>query len=263
MALRSMHIFIPTIGRIHNQMTLRNIPQAWLGRTTLVTAPSEVEALVKATGHTKVIGANVKGIGPTRQFICDYSHRNGLYPLMLDDDMTFCVRTGEGVKLGNASMNDTLAMLRWVENQIASGKYGMVGISARQGNNHILEPHRENTRINNAYAMDVGKMRACGARFDRLKVMEDFDVELTMLRAGIANVVTFHWAWNQKGSGAAGGCSTYRTAQVQDQAARELARVHHPFVTVVEKESKSGWDGMKTRTDVRIQWRKAWESANV
>ena len=29
------------------------------------------------------------------------------------------------------------------------------------------------------------------------------------------------------------------------------------FVKSLQKETKTGWEGMKTRWDVRVQWRKA------
>jgi hypothetical protein len=65
------------------------------------------------------------------------------------------------------------------------------------------------------------------------------------------------WAWNQRGSGAVGGCSGYRNNEVQTEAANELHRLFPDFVTVVTKKSKSSWQGMEERTDVRIQWKKA------
>jgi hypothetical protein len=96
--------------------------------------------------------------------------------------------------------------------------------------------------------------------FDRLKVMEDFDFTLTLLENGGRNAVTLDYVWNQTGSNQPGGCSDYRTAEVQAKAAKELAKLHPGVVKVVEKEviGKTSWGGMKTRTDVRIQWRKAY-----
>jgi hypothetical protein len=74
-------------------------------------------------------------------------------------------------------------------------------------------------------------------------------------------VVLNNWCNNQaEGSSADGGCSTYRTPELQAQAARLLAELHAPYVKVVEKETKTAWGG-GTRTDVMIQWKRARHNA--
>jgi hypothetical protein len=77
--------------------------------------------------------------------------------------------------------------------------------------------------------------------------------------------VLFEYCWNQRDSGATGGCSTYRTAEMQAEAARRLAELHPNFVKVVTKKSKdtsTSWKNMKERVDVIVYWRKALESAS-
>jgi hypothetical protein len=136
-----------------------------------------------------------------------------------------------------------------------------VGISSRNGNNRIEADYVDVARMNNAYAYDREAVLACGARFDRLKVMEDFDITLTLLEKGYPNRVTYEYAWGQRRSGDEGGCSLYRNDEMQREAALELARLHPGLVKIVEKESKEAWGGFEssTRTDVNIQWKKAFE----
>jgi hypothetical protein len=90
-----------------------------------------------------------------------------------------------------------------------------------------------------------------------MKVMEDFDVALSLLTKGYENAIINTVAHNQKGSGAVGGCSVWRTPQVQAQAALKLAELYPGIVKVVEKTTKTAWGG-GTRTDVTIQWKAAY-----
>jgi hypothetical protein len=87
--------------------------------------------------------------------------------------------------------------------------------------------------------------------------MEDFDVTLQLLRLGYANIVLAQWVHNQRGSGASGGCSTYRTMDMQAKAAKGLAKLHAPFVNVVYKQTSHAWGG-QARQDVVIAWKKAY-----
>ena len=72
------------------------------------------------------------------------------------------------------------------------------------------------------------------------------------------NVCLNEWVHNQGGSGSAGGCSTYRTPEIQAEAAHKLHEHHRPFVKVVKKTTKTAWGGGE-RTDVIVQWKKAYK----
>jgi hypothetical protein len=140
-------------------------------------------------------------------------------------------------------------------------RYPAVGISARQGNQHKEEDIVECTRMMNAYAFNTEVLKNNNIRFDKTKVMEDFHVTLSLLELGYKNAVIYSHCWNQRSSGAAGGCSTYRTPKMQADAANQIAKLHAPFVKVVTKESKSSWKGMEERTDVIIYWKKCFEAS--
>jgi len=112
----------------------------------------------------------------------------------------------------------------------------------------------------NAYMYDVAQLRSLGVIMGRLRVMEDFDLTIQLLRMGKPNAVIYQYCWNQSGSNADGGCSQYRTLEMQAQAAHQLAKLHSGFVKVTEKQSKN-WKGMVTRTDVIVYWKKAYESS--
>lgn len=256
-----MKIYIPSMGRPYNQVTLKNIPKKWRKTTCLVVPQKEYEEYSSVAEEYNVSivcpPKNIKGIAKTRQYILDVCNERTC--LMLDDDMDFCYREDMGSpKLTTIDNdNDMNKMLSIIERLLK--KHPMVGISARQGNNHIDEEVRIASRMMNAYAFDVPVLRKLGIKFGRLEVMEDFDVTLQLLERGIANAVIYKYCWNQRRSGAKGGCSSYRTAEMQESAAKKLKTLHPDFVEVVEKNSKSAWNGMEVRTDVKIQWRKAYE----
>lgn len=207
-----------------------------------------------------IMGLKREGIGPTRQWIVENC---GGRVLMLDDDLDFFVRRKDDhTKLIKASPADISRMLTAVHS--ALDRYAHVGIAVREGANRDTRPIIENTRLLRALAYRTDVMLKHKVRFDRSPVMEDFDVALQLLELGYPSACINGWAQDQPGSNTAGGCSTYRTSEVQAQGATTLAKLHPDFVTVVEKPplKSGGWDG-KPRLDVRIQWKKAFESAGV
>jgi hypothetical protein len=147
------------------------------------------------------------------------------------------------------------AMFEAIERELDD--HPLVGVASREGANRNTEKRIFNTRILRVLAYRTDTMRQHGIRFDRVPVMEDFDVALQLLGNGYQNVVLNDWAHNQEGSGLKGGCSTYRTMEMQAQAAHELARLHPGVVRVVQKSTKTAWGG-GTRTDVIVAWKQAY-----
>lgn len=251
-----LKILIPSMGRAEagKQVTLRQLVKAGV-HTTLVVPPQEFKAYWKRFQRfADVVECNETGIGATRAWI--FRKWSDKRILMLDDDMYFYRRVSMDkptlVRLGDKGIH---VMLARIEELLK--KYLMVGISARQGNNHVDEEFVTNARSMNAYAFDVPKIFEVGIKFGRVPVMEDFDITLQLLRNGYSNAVLYRYCWNQVGSNEVGGCSSYRTAEMQAAAAHRLKELHPDFVTVVQKKTKATWQGMQTRTDVRIAWQKA------
>ena len=91
--------------------------------------------------------------------------------------------------------------------------------------------------------------------------MEDFDVTLSLLELGYPNRITYKYAWGQGRSGDDGGCSLYRTSEMQKNAAIRLAEFHPRTVKVVNKRSKTKWGGLdsEVRVDVIVNWKKAFK----
>lgn len=256
-----MQIYIPTLRRNETQITLRSLPQEWHANTTLVVDKDDGVVIPGKPKAVKILVCPDRGIGKVRQFIVD-SHdvkKYGPAVLMLDDDLRFFIRRLDDrtkfLKATETDIGDCFALLASEMGGFAHG-----GIVAREGGNRVKNDVVHNTRLLRALAYDVSILRKVGARFDRLPVMEDFDVSLQLLRAGYPSIGLAAWVQDQTKSNAPGGCSTYRTLDVQAEGARGLAKLHAPFVTVLEKTTKTAWGGA-TRTDVRVSWGKAYASS--
>jgi len=250
-----LSVFIPTRGRTAYVPISAEETQRFSDiKPTIVCPLNEV-------GHYsrrwRAVGCPVDGIGPTRQWIIETSPTNGV--VMLDDDLYFSYRPNpETTKLER--VKDLRPMFSWISDQLDAG-FIHGGISARQGNQHIPFNSTDCIRVNNAHFFDRDAYLKQNIRFDVTPVMEDFYVTLSLLLRGFPNRVLYRYCWSQRASGFKGGCSIYRTKELQAAAAEQLFSLFPNFVTVVEKESTSGgalFAGV--RKDVNIAWLRAWEA---
>lgn len=253
-----MRIYIPSRGRAHLVRTWKNLPPDH--GAVMVVPPAETKDYRDA--GFMVLPCPAKGIGPTRQWIVDqHDLREGKQILMLDDDLEFFERRDDDpTKVAKASTLSLKRMLKRVQAISKVTAHG--GIATREGCNRNVDTVIPDTRCLRALFYDVAAMRKHSVRFDRVPVMEDFDVALQLLRLGYHSATVNQWVQDQPGSNTAGGCSLYRTAEVQAKGARGLAKLHPDFVTVVEKPAlkSGGWNG-EPRLDVRVQWKKAFNNA--
>ncbi len=257
--MSDFRIYIPTAGRADKQMTLKFIQetsQDLLDRTVLVVPVNEIGTYADLHGmEVDIIGCPEKGIANTRQWIVENSQSNLLF--QLDDDMVFFKREELGTKLARCTTEEFEHLFNelcdWLK------EYPLVGVSARQGNNHVEEDFRTATRQMNFHGINRQYFLDNNIKMNSLQVMEDFHTVLSLLTSGVANKVMYDYCWNQRGSGADGGCSTYRDNDLQSDCATDLAMEFPDFVTTVIKKSKSSWQGMQERTDVRVQWKKAYQ----
>lgn len=257
-----MDIIIHTLGRatLAEQHTLRQLLAAGI-KPTLVVQDQEFGEYAWYDGPVYRLPPYIKRLAETRDYIIhDMLGSNEV--VFLDDDLHFAVRRDDdATKFRQPEPEDIRQMFKEIDSMLR--RHSHVGIGAREGGNRVTEPYLYNTRIMRvlAYRRDVLKKECI--TFTPLVVMEDFHVNLQLLRAGYDTVVCNDWVSNQAGgSDAAGGCSTYRSSEVQTASAHLLAEKHRGFVRVVEKTTKGAWGG-GTRTDVVIQWKKARASGDA
>jgi hypothetical protein len=265
-------IYIPTLRRVNNQITYRFLPSDIQKKTTLVVDHSE-RGRYPAHMRTLVCPPRCDHIGKVRQFIVDQHDVARLGPklIMLDDDLNFSRRCDEGGgPMATRKRRDTRTlflsmrpgdwetMFRQIEKLLDDHVHVAVRHREMAQDEHDVEYC---VRALRALAYDVRELRRLKVRFDRMTVMEDFDVTLRLLRMGHPNAVISTFVQNQRASGSPGGCSTYRTMETQKQGALALARAHPDFVKVVTKQTKAiAWNAQE-RMDVEIQWKKAYLSS--
>jgi len=268
-----MLIAIPSSGRYdcNQQVTLRNFISMESKRHVVLCVPETERRRYNSNVFAEVIGrpirltvANVpashSGISYTREWILTElaAQHKERYVMMLDDDMDFSYRPDMSSPALETIKDPKLfeSMFVLLEQWLAEG-FIHVGLSARQRNNYCSTAYCDATRMMNAYAYDVDALQALGVDIGRNLVMHDFDLTLQLLRKGYPNRVSYQYVWNQRGSNALGGCSSYRTAKVQKASALQLKEDHPDFVTVVTKTANSVWKDMEERSDVNVQWKKA------
>ncbi len=252
-----MDIFICTHGRQDRQITYKELPREIRERTTLVIQEREVHWWKEKWEDYNflVLPTHITTIGPTREYLVN---NYGPKICMLDDDIVFATRRDdEPTKFVPSSMQDIVNLFRGIEEEL--DHHAHVGVSHREGANRNTEPHLYNSRYMRilAYRTDILR-KEC--EYGRVVVMEDFDINLQLLKKGYKSILINNYVHNQGGSDTSGGCSTFRTPKVQTETAYEMARLHDPFVKAVKKQTKTSWGGGE-RTDVIIYWKKAFASA--
>jgi hypothetical protein len=194
-----------------------------------------------------------KGIGNKRHYLV--SNSPDPHVVLMDDDLVFAARRqDERSKFSPATHSDMEDMFTAIEYSLLAG-WAHGAVAMREGGNRDTDEFRFNSRALRCHFYHAGLYNEHGIRFDRMEFMEDFDVTLQFMEAGHPNIILNEWVHNQSGSNTSGGCSQTRTLEKQGEAAEELARLHAPFVKVVEKTTKGSWGG-GTRKDVTIYWKK-------
>ena len=269
----SMAIYVPSLGRSNDigWGVPRFASPALRARLIYVVPEGEGEKYREALDHAntkypglapaQVLECPERGIAKTRLWIGAHAHGTGFGKfLMLDDDIWFYTRkTSDKENLDYSRPEQVDEMISAVEAHLED--YGHVGISAREGNNRLgvggPDLRAENTRTLRALAYRTMDFLEC--EHGRVEVMEDFDVNLQLLERGIPNCNLAYWSQGQRQTNAPGGCSVYRSHEVQDASARRLAELHPGVVRLREKKNKSGGE-FGHRTEVTIMWKKAYEN---
>ena len=257
-----MQVFVMSRGRARRELQATAQFLGYVGVPfTFVVYPDEKKQYERLGFNAIVDGSysGPKGIGPKRDYVI-HELSKGAPVLMLDDDLKFFVRrTDDPTKFRDGTPEEFQGMLRKIARNVTSGRFPLVGIASREGGNRNTEEYLYDTRTMRVLAYDSKVLIENNIRFSEIPVMEDFHVALSLLKLGHHNLVLNGYCHNQFGSGLEGGCSTYRTPEVQAEAAHRLAELHPGLVKVVQKETKGAWGG-GARTDVVISWKKAFNA---
>lgn len=251
-----MNIVIHTYGRPDTQKTWDKLPDKIKKLTSLVV--QERERLLYKGYPIIVLPKKVRGLSPTRQWLID--NNNGRKLCMMDDDITqFAVKTKDN-KLVTAS--DSQIELMFIRFANILDNLAHCGVPYRQLNRidyGVL--YSECTRMMSLLCYDTRMLKKYGCRFDRVMLKQDFDMTLQLLEKGFKNRLLMRYAINVSSpQNNKGGVTEYRTDKANTEAAYRLQELHPKFVKVVKKETKTSYGGGE-RTDVTIQWKKAYASS--
>ena len=260
------HIIIPTLGRMDKQITYNNLPKKYQEKVTFVVQAHEFEEMRERYGSAVVgLPDNITRIAPTREWIFN-TYRESRH-MVFDDDLDFVVKEpnpGEGTKwlsrrFTEQDFDDAFNLMSsWMDEGIAYGGLlpAWVIPDVRQW------PTRECQRIMTNVFYDGPKIPA-DIEWNRVAAAEDFDVNLQLLTRGFKNRISAKYMVTCSETNAEGGCSTWRTLEVHNDAQRKLAELWPDFVKVREKEVPNGpWKG-KIKLATTIQPKKAYESSQV
>jgi hypothetical protein len=242
--MNPLMFYIPTRGRVDNQLTLRSLPKEWRERTTLVCPQSEVKAHTKNWPDLESIWAFDDVLYKKRAFIFRTTQFNKI--MMLDDDLTFHLRIGK--KLVTPPPDHRLYGQRFRRVEKLLDKYRHGGISIRFMNNAVPEEYKENSKALHTLGYDVGTVLGY-CELGRIKYAHDYDYTLQLLRAGFENFIYYDMATNEpRGQGAPGGLS-YKKEKEGLACLHKLAKLHPGIVDVKIKD-----DG---RAAMTVRWKKA------
>lgn len=250
------HIYIFTHGRVGKQRTLDNLHPDLREKTTLIIRKDE-EGL-HPHNREFCLPTDMR-LSEARQYVLNNTHYK--YITMLDDDLDWSRR--QDGSLPNAKHWQHEFSLDLFEEQERFLREGFIhcGVSAREGNNRIKEDYKDVDRMMRVLSYNTEVVNKEGCRFDRLMLKADFDMTLQLLRLGYPNRVSYRLAQGQGRSNDPGGCSEYRTSDMNDKVCEELENLHPDFVRTEMKFTVSSWKNEFNywRMDVVIQWKKAYQ----
>lgn len=259
------NIIIPTLGRMDKQITYNNLPEKYQEKVKFVVQVHEFEPMKERYGDKVLcLPDGINRIAPTREWI--FNTFNSSRHMVFDDDLAFIVKEpnpGEGTKwlsrhFTEQDFDDAFALMNeWMDDGIVYGGFlpSWVIPDVSQW------PVRECQRIMTNVFYD-GPNVPNDIEWNRVAAAEDFDVNLQLLTRGFKSRISAKYMSKPLAeTNAKGGCSTWRTLEVHNEAQLKLAELWPDFVKVREKEVASGpWKG-KMKLATTIQHKKAYESS--
>lgn len=260
-----LQILIPSRSRPNSMVTPFQIPRKYHNRVSVYVAQEQFEEYqnyyLTENNDFQLVSVSTLNDLLGRKLYLMAKDVDSEYIMLCDDDFTFFTRIEpDEFQLRKMFQEDWDRLFLTIEDKFKQNPnlYG-VGVSMRQGNNRISPEGNNNSRLNGCIVYK--RELFLSAEHDRVNPMNDFDVNLQLLRRGYDNFLISQFCYNQPGTQSPGGSSDYRTEETQKEAAHKLAEMHPEFVRLRTKVNKTG--GLRERTEVTVQWKKARQSANL
>jgi hypothetical protein len=253
-------------GRAGKVNTLKWIPSNLKLRTYLVVGNSEFNDYVMSYPlmYANIIAApeTVTNYSQKVQWILDGLPTDGQRHvdskcLIMDDDLVFSMPTEVGygktslVSVKNpellAPMYDQIeGLLDW---------HALVGVHPRQMGQNAKQPYGLNGRI--ICMQGINREKIGRVKVDQFPILADVVLNCTLLARGQANAILTTYFQDHGPCQAPGGCSIYRTHDMQREAVQYLANRFPGFVKVVERVTKDKW--LANEQGVRYDYTCAWK----
>jgi len=246
-----MNIYIMTRGRVGKQETLKHIPRSWLSSTFLVCGADEA---AEHTHQSIVVPKEVTNYSQKFQWILDGNAGANPRFVIMDDDLYFSRRVPGTQKLVRATGDELIPMLEQFEDLLEHT--ALLGIHPRQMGHLAKLPYVENGKIICVQGINQALLPSPIPRVDQFPILADVILNCTLLSQGIGNKLLTTYTQDHGSCQAPGGCSLYRTPEMQREAVEWVAATFAPHAKAVTKRPKSAkWMGDE-RTDLRVQWKK-------
>ncbi len=265
-------IAIPTRNRydMMDKGTLSNIPENLMEHVYLFVRDDEYEQYVPVVekygcGLINLLEEPINfmrdpeaGMAEVRDFIVRYCYENDIVNcIMIDDDIRFAVHElkAEKTTYHPMSKEEFHSMIMDLL-EASSPELPLAGIQARQFSNNKLSKFEYNTRIIQLQALHIPTIISEGVTFTyEAPFISDYNFALELLTRGYRNIVLNKYTRDDKPN-EKGGCSEYRTAELQSASAVALYKKFPDVVRLVQKTNGS-W---KTpRINPVVSWKKAYK----
>ncbi len=251
-----MQIIITTFQRENRIKILKQIPPSLYNKVIFFTRKDRYKLLrPNIPNKIKIIlnPLDIDGIADIRQRCINQVPKGKVW--FIDDQVNFVDRNKK-----TFNYKDFILLYNLIKKKL--NYYTQVGVSPAQFNNIQLNDEHEIGRAYSTYGLRTDIMEQLGIRFDgmyilnkNIKYYEDFYLTLSLLTNGFKNLIIDKYYFKYS-HGIKGGNSTDRTLKRQEVSALALAKRFPGLVKLIKK--KGGWgNGMENRTEVKIQWKKA------
>ena len=244
-----MNIYIVSSGRPNKQITAAQISPNSKYLVTTVVPEKEQNDYLQTQTTASYLFHNKFGIKDTRQFILDYA-TNSKEPkfLMLDDDLVFYKRLEQGNFI---KANPDQVEEMFDEIYLKLNSFGHVGVCDKFMSHAQPRDYITNGRYNQVMAYNFFMLPRPTPKF-RVEVGEEQDFNLQLLYAGVESCILTEYS-KSTSSYAPGGCSVWRTAEIERAAHEEMVRLWPGICTLKENKSTI------SKTSLAIQWKKAFK----
>lgn len=243
-----MKVVIVSSGRANKQITLSALPTLTGRELEVLVHEREASAYLNALGNRAAVRTHrCERIAKIREFaVREMVDVDDGKILMLDDDLKFYRRRRKDPNFD--AVTDAWNLVRDVREVLDD--YAHVGVLDKFMSQHAP---RENV-VGRRYNQVLGyNLRLGNPRFDCV-INEEHYAHLDLVaEQGLPGLVLTNWSKSSRAY-APGGCSAWRTPEIERNGHEELARKFPDYVkTVPHESSPSG-------VAIRVNWRKLYEN---